>query len=109
MTDTDTLPARPMPPLDLDARAAFLREMMPRAAARARDGFRRWQRGIPGHAASRTGAPGIDLSAIPGEQRAAVALLMRRVGELEEAARRREHPIRCPAVHCAAMSREGPS
>uniref|UniRef100_UPI001F0D0DDC IS66 family transposase n=1 Tax=Poseidonocella sp. HB161398 TaxID=2320855 RepID=UPI001F0D0DDC len=40
-----------------------------------------------------TDAPAIDLSAIPEEQRAAVALLMRRVGELEETTRRQEHLI----------------
>ncbi len=35
-----------------------------------------------------TDAPAIDLTAIPEEQRAAVALLMRRVGELEETTHR---------------------
>lgn len=40
-----------------------------------------------------TAVPEIDLSAIPEEQRLAVALLMRRVGELEETTRRQENLI----------------
>ncbi|WP_240722336.1 inositol monophosphatase family protein [Poseidonocella sp. HB161398] len=39
MTETDTIPAAPA--IDLDAREAFLRALMPRAAARAREGFAR--------------------------------------------------------------------